>query len=328
MRTSFTELLGIEYPLIQGAMQWLARAPLAGAVSQAGGLGVINAKSFAHPDDLRREIAAVRQITGRPFAVNISMLPELAGPDPVEGWVAACVAEAVPVVETAGRKPPAGLVETLHAAGVKLLHKVAGVRYAVSAARAGADAVTVVGFECGGHPGADEVTTLVLIPATRAQVSLPLIAGGGIADGRGLAAALALGADAAVLGTRFLLAEEVDLPLALRRRLLAADERATTIIMRSLHNNARVLANRTARQVQELEASGAPFPELRPYISGQRALAALQAGDTEGGVLAVGQAVGLIDQVLPAAEIVRRTVAEAREAAARLGEIFAPGAGA
>lgn len=318
MPTRLTALLGIRYPIIQGAMQWLARAPLAAAVSNAGGLGVINARTFADAGGLRTEIAALRRLTERPFAVNLSLLPELAGPDPAEAWVEACVAEKVPVVETAGRSPAAFLAR-LKDAGIVVLHKVPAVRFGMSAQKAGVDAVTVVGFECGGHPGLDQVTTMVLVPRAVQALTVPVIAGGGIADGHGLAAALALGAEGVVMGTRFLLAEEVDLPEPVRRRLIAADERATTLVMQSLNNTARVLDNATAREVQALEAAGAGIAEIKPLISGHRGLAALMAGDSEGGLLALGQGIGLVDRVMPANEIIARTLEEARVAAARLG---------
>lgn len=321
MPTRLTALLGIDHPIIQGAMQWLARAPLAAAVSNAGGLGIINAKSFADAGGLRDEIAALRRLTERPFAVNLSLLPELAGPDPADAWVEACIADKVPVVETAGRSP-ADFVARLRDAGIIVMHKVPAVRFGLSAQKAGVDAVTVVGFECGGHPGQDQVTTMALVPRAAAALSVPVVAGGGIADGRGLAAALALGAHGVVMGTRFLLAEEVALPDPVRQRLIAADERATTLVMQSLRNTARVLDNATARQVQALEAAGAGIDELKPLISGQRGLAALMAGDHEGGLLSVGQGIGLVDRVMPAAEIIARTLEEARSAHARLGRML------
>ncbi len=321
MRTRLTELLGIEVPIIQGAMQWLSRGPLAAAVSQAGGLGVITAKSMASGEALRVEIAQLRRLTDRPFAVNISMLPELAGPDPIEEWLKVCLEERVPVVETAGR-PPTTLVGPLKEAGIRIMHKVPAVRFGLSAQRSGVDAVTVVGFECGGHPGMDEVTTLVLVPRAVAALKVPVIAGGGIADGRGLAAALALGAEGVVMGTRFLMAEEVGLHPEVRHRLMAADERATALIMKSLRNSTRVLGNTLARQVQELEAQGAGLDDLRPLIGGQRGREAMASGRVEDGLLALGQGIGLIDEVMPAAEIIRRTLDEARRASARLREIF------
>lgn len=318
MPTRLTKLLGIKHPIIQGAMQWLARAPLAAAVSNAGGLGLINAKSFADAGGLRREIAALRRLCDRPFAVNLSLLPELAGPDPADAWLDVCIAEKVPVVETAGRSP-AGFIARLKDAGILVMHKAPAVRFGLSAQKAGVDAVTVVGFECGGHPGMDQVTTMVLTPRAARVLSVPVVAGGGIADGHGLAAALSLGAEGVVMGTRFLFAEEVALPEPVRRRLIAADERATTLVMQSLKNTARVLDNAAARQVQAREAAGAGIEELKPLISGRRGLAALMAGDYEGGLLSLGQGVGLVTEIMPAGEIIARTMEEARSAQARLG---------
>lgn len=321
MRTKLTELLGIELPIVQGAMQWLARAPLASAVSNAGGLGVINAKTFADPAALLGEIEQVRRLTDRPFAVNISMLPEVAGPEPVEGWFQACIQAGVPVVETAGRNP-APFIGPLKEAGIKVIHKVPAVRFALSAAQAGVVAVCLVGQECGGHPGMDGVGTMVLIPRARSELDLPLIAGGGVADGNGLAGALALGADGVVMGTRFLLAEEVDLPAEVRRRLMAADERATTLVMGSFGNAARVLDNALARRVREMEAGGADFEAVRPLVSGARSRDALAEGRVDQALLALGQGVGLTHAVMPAAEIIQQTMEQARRAAQRLAGLL------
>ena len=318
MHTRLTELLNIEFPIIQGAMHWLARAPLCAAVSNAGGLGVINAKSFS-PKELEQEIQQVRGLTERPFCVNVSMLPDTAGADSPQEWLEVCVAQKVPVVETAGRSP-AAFAAALKDAGIILMHKVPAVRFALSAQKAGVDAVTVVGAECGGHPGGDLVTSLVLIPQTRRALDIPLIAGGGIATGQGLAAALALGADGVVMGTRFLMAEEVALGPGIRERLLAANEGSTRLVLGSIKNTARVLDNRLARECAELEALGAGVKELMSIISGERGKKALEQDDPEDGLLALGQCVGLVDEILPAAEIIKRTVAEAREAATSLTE--------
>ncbi len=317
MQTRLTQLLGIEYPIIQGALQWLAKAPLAGAVSAAGGLGIVNAKSFTEPQELAAEIAAVRAITDKPFAVNISMLPEMAGGEDETKWFEVCIDEKVPVVETAGRSPKA-FVEALKEAGIILMHKVPATRFGLSAQRAGVDAVTLVGHECGGHPGMDGVSTLVMIPKAADQLEVPVIAGGGIADGRGLAAALALGADGVVMGTRFLLAAETGLHPAIANRLEEATELDTTLVMDSIRNTARVLNNDTARECQDLEAQGVGLEELIAVISGRRGLKALSAGDPEGGILALGQGVGIMDEVLPVAQIMERTVAQAQEALAKL----------
>lgn len=322
MKTRLTELLGIEYPIIQGALQWLARAPLAGAVSAAGGLGIVNAKSFSETQELVDEIAAVRAITDKPFAVNISMLPDMAGPEDDGKWFQVCIDEKVPVVETAGRSPKA-FAAGLKEAGITLIHKVPAVRFGLSAQRAGVDAVTLVGYECGGHPGMDGVSTMVMIPKAADQLEVPLIAGGGVADGRGLAAALALGADGVVMGTRFLMAAETGLHPAIANRLEQANELDTALVMGSLRNTARVLDNATARECQEMEARGAGLEELKTVIGGGRGLAALQSGDPEGGILALGQGVGIMDQVLPVAEIMARTVAQAREALAKMNRELA-----
>ena len=321
MRTRLTGKLGIKYPIVQGAMQWLSKAPLCAAVSKAGGLGMLTAKSFQDPEDLRSEIALVRKATDRPFGVNISMLPKHGADAPPEPYFKVCVQEEVPVVETAGRKPDE-FVDMLKKRGIFMMHKVPAVRYALSAQSSGVDAVTLVGNECGGHPGRDQVSTLVTLAKARRELKIPFLAGGGIGDGYALAAALALGADGVVMGTRYLLSEEAGLGPALRQRLEQATELDSTLVLASLGNPLRALKNQTARECLELEQTGAGLAVLRPLISGLRGLKALQDDDPEGGLLAMGQCVGSMDQVLPAGQITARVVAEAKEAMNRLGAVM------
>ncbi len=324
MQTRFTQKIGIRLPIVQGAMQWLSKAPLCAAVSKAGGLGMITAKTFEDPEDLRAEVKAVRKETDNPFAVNISMLPKAEAEIPPDRYFQVCLEEQVPVIETAGRSP-AEFVDMVKARGIILMHKVPAVRYALSAQKIGVDAVTLVGNECGGHPGMDGVSTLVMINRARQDLSIPFLAGGGIADGSAMLAAIALGADGVVMGTRFLLAEETGLPAGFRQRLLDVGELDSTLILGSLRNPVRVLNNQTARQCRELEKCGAGLEELRPLISGERGLKAMENDDPEGGLLALGQCVGCIKEILPASEIISLTMTEAEAALERLDRIMGSG---
>lgn len=321
MQTRFTQEVGIRVPIVQGAMQWHSRAELCAAVSKAGGLGILTAKTFEDAEDLRAEIIAVRKQTDNPFAVNISMLPAHGAEATPDKYFKVCIEEQVPAIETAGRKPDQ-FIDMVKKSGIFLMHKVPAVRYALTAQKIGVDAVTLVGTECGGHPGMDGVSTMVTINKARKELSIPFLAGGGIVDGNSMLAALALGADGVVMGTRFLLSRELHLPEAFEARLLAAQETDTMLVMKSLKNPMRALANQTARQCQELEEAGAGLEELRPVISGLRGFKAMQEGDQEGGLLALGQGVGLIDEVLPVSEIIARTMAEAEDALVRLRNIW------
>lgn len=319
-KTRITEMLGIEYPIIQGGMQWLSRAELAAAVSEAGGLGLITAASFPDPEELRDEIRKARTLTQKPIGVNISMLPVLMDGDITQRYVKVVVEEKIPVVETSGRNPEP-LVPALKEGGVKIFHKVPAVRFARKAESVGADAVTIVGFECGGHPGMDDVTSMILIPRASENLDIPVIAGGGIADGRGLMAALALGADAVVMGTRFLATKECPAHANFKEWLVEAQETDTMMIERSIRNAVRVMRNETAEKVLEMESRGATLEELLVYISGKVGREAWLSGDLDGATIACGQNVGLIHEVKTVKEVIDDIVSSAREIAGRLNGI-------
>jgi len=312
MKTRITELLGIRYPIIQGGMMWVGRAELAAAVSNAGGLGILTALTQPTPEALAEEIERCRALTERPFGVNLTILPSIA-PPPYEAYLDAAIAAGVPVLETAGSNPQAFIAKA-KAAGMKVIHKCVAVRHALSAERHGVDAVSIDGFECAGHPGEDDVPGLVLIPAAARRLSIPLIASGGIADGRGLAAALVLGAEGVNMGTRFCATREAPIHEAIKQALVAADERDTRLIFRSLRNTARVLRNAISEEVVALErrAGGVEFEELRPLVAGTRGRAALEAGRVDDGIVTAGQCVGLIEDIPSCAELIERMVAEAR----------------
>ncbi len=319
-KTRITEMLGIEYPIISGGMQWLSKAELASAVSEAGGLGLITAASFPDTEELRDEIRQTRTLTDKPFGVNISMLPAMIAGDTTQKYLDIVCEEKVPVVETSGRSPEE-LVPALKEAGVKIIHKVPAVRFARKAESVGADAVTIVGFECGGHPGMDDVTSMILIPRAAETLDIPVIAGGGIADARGFMAALSLGAEAVVMGTRFLATKECPSHANFKEWLVEAQETDTMMIERSIRNAVRVMRNETAEKVLEMEEKGATLDELIVYISGKVGREAWMSGDLDGATIACGQNIGLIHDVKTVKEVIDGIVSGAREIAARLNGI-------
>lgn len=316
-QTRITQLLGIRYPIIQGGLQWLATAQLASAVSEAGGLGLISSLSFPNQDALRREVRRMRELTKKPFGLNLSMLPELAKGDRSEEILKVILEEGVPVVETSGRSPEP-FVERLKKEGIKLIHKVPSVRFARKAESIGADAVTIVGFECGGHPGMDDVTSLVLIPRVVDSVKIPVIAGGGIADARGFLAAITLGAEGVVMGTRFVPTHECPAHPRIKEWFVKARETDTLMIQRSIRNAARVIKNRAAEKTLSMEQRGASLEELLTVVSGQMGQKALQEGDLEGAIIACGQCVGLIHEVKSVKEVIEETVQGAQTILKRL----------
>jgi nitronate monooxygenase len=320
-RTRITELLGIDYPIVQGGMRWAARAPLAAAVSNAGGLGTISAHTQPTRAALAAEIAHTRELTDKPFGVNLTILPANTGFD-YDGYVAAIIEGGVRAVETAGGNP-AKYIEPLKRAGIRVIHKCTTVRHALKAEQLGADAVSIDGFECAGHPGEDDIPALVLIPAAAAKLRIPILACGGLADGRGLIAALALGAEGVNMGTRFLLTRESPLHPNLKARLLEASERDTVLIGRSYGDSSRVLRNSVSAQVLELEKQGgANHHSLAPFINAGRWMKAMEEGDVDGGTIPVGMVVGLIRDAPGCQELIERIVAEARElVGGRLGPI-------
>ncbi len=317
-KTRITELFGIEYPIIQGAMMWLSRAEMVAAVANAGGLGIMAALTFPTAKELREEIRKTKSLTDKPFAVNITLLPTIRTRS-LEEYIEAAIEEGVTIIETAGRNPMQ-YMKQLREGGVKVMHKVASVKAARTAERIGVDAVTIVGFEEGGHPGMDDVTTLVLVPRTVDALDIPVIAGGGIGDGRGLMAALALGAEGALMGTRFMLSRESPLHPNIKQRLLETDEKDTLMIMRSINNPERVITTDFARRVLEMEDKGTSLEELLPMIDGRRQKKALDKGAVDEVMIPCGQVVGLINDLPTIKEIIDGIIKEARIIAKRLSE--------
>lgn len=312
MKTRITELLGIRYPIVQGGMMWVGRAELAAAVSNAGALGTITALTQPTPEALSLEIDRTRSMTAKPFGVNLTILPTIK-PVPYDEYVQAIVESGVKIVETAGRNPEPYL-PAFKAAGIKVIHKCTSVRHALKAEAIGCDAVSVDGFECAGHPGEDDVPNLVLLPAAAAQLRIPMLASGGIADARGMVAALALGADGINMGTRFMATREAPIHENVKRQLLEHDERMTALIFRSLNNTSRIFRNAIAEQVLELERQeGTTFADLKPLVSGERGKRVYETGDTDDGTFPAGVAIGLIHDIPTCDELVTRMVAEAHE---------------
>ncbi len=310
LRTRFTEAFGVEHPIIQGGMQWVGKAELVAAVAQAGALGFLTALTQPTPEDLAKEIARTRDLTDKPFGVNLTILPTIT-PPPYAEYRAAIIEAGIKVVETAGYKPKEH-VDHFKAHGVKVIHKCTAVRHGLSAERMGVDAISIDGFECAGHPGEDDIPGLILIPAAADQIKIPLIASGGFADGRGLLAALVLGADGVNMGTRFCVTKEAPIPESFKQKMVENDERQTDLIFRTLHNTARVMRNAVSQEVVSIEkAGGARFEDVQHLVAGSRGRNALAAGDTDGGIWSAGMVQGLIHDIPSCAELVRRIVAEA-----------------
>jgi len=314
MKTKITEMFGIQYPIIQGGMMWVGRAELASAVSNAGGLGLLTALTQPTPEALKKEIERCRTMTDKPFGVNITILPSI-NPPPYAEYVQSIIDSGVKIVETAGRSPEE-FMPAFKTAGVKVIHKCTSVRHALKAERIGCDAVSVDGFECAGHPGEDDVTNLVLLPCAYKQLSIPMVASGGIGTGSQLAAALALGAEGINMGSRFVATVEAPVHEKMKQAMVAADERQTTLMFRTLKNTARVFKNPISDEVAAIEAKpgDTDFSDLQPLVAGVRGRErCIEAGDIDDGIWTVGQVMGLIDDIPTCEELLQRMVNEAKE---------------
>jgi NADH:quinone reductase (non-electrogenic) len=319
-KTTLQDMLGIEFPLIGGTMMDLSRAPFVAAISEAGALGLIASAIYLDEASFRDDIRAVKAKTKKPFGVNINLFPMMRKLDNLR-YLDIMAEEGVRIVETSGHYPPDDLVERIKKHGMKWIHKCVGVRYARRAERVGADAVTVVGYENGGATGILNVTTLVLTPAVVDALKVPVIAGGGVVDGRTLLAVLSLGAVGAIVGTRILLSEECPVHAELKQALCAADELSTDVIMRPIGFAHRVWLNEPAKKVAELEAKGGgtDITEIYPYVSGEAARRMYQTGDLQAGTISVSQAVGLIREVKPLRDIFVEMMDDAKRIHASLG---------
>jgi nitronate monooxygenase len=310
LKTRFTEMFGIEHPIVQGGMMWVGRAELAAAVSNAGGLGILTALNQPTPDALREEIERCRSMTDKPFAVNLTILPSV-NPPPYAEYRKAIIDSGIKIVETAGHKPQEH-VDEFKAHGILVVHKCTAVRHALSAERMGVDAISIDGFECAGHPGEDDIPGLILIPAAADKVKIPMIASGGFGDGRGLAAALALGAEGINMGTRFCATVEAPIHDNVKQLIVQNDERGTNLIFRKLHNTARVGKNSVSDKVVELlSAPDATFQNVAHLVRGIQGRELLETGNLDAGLVWAGQVQGLIHDIPTCAELISRIMTEA-----------------
>jgi len=304
-----TEMFGVDHPIVQGGMQWIGRAELVSAVANAGALGMLTALTQPTPAALRDEIARCRDLTDKPFGVNLTVLPTIR-PMPHMEYAEAIVESGVKIVETAGSNP-APFMPLFDEAGVKVIHKCTSVRHAVKSQQVGVAAVSVDGFECAGHPGEDDVPNLVLIPAAREALDIPIIASGGIGNGRGLAAALMLGAEGINMGTRFMATVEAPIHHNVKQAMVDASELQTDLIMRPLRNSARVARNSVSVEVVRILDEGGTFEDVRELVAGARGRTVYETGDVEAGIWTAGLVVGLIHDIPTCAELVERMVGEA-----------------
>jgi len=311
IKTRFTERFGVEHPIAQGGMQWVGRATLVSAVANAGALGFITALTQPTPEELTKEIGRCRDWTDKPFGVNLTILPAIK-PPPYAEYRQAIIEAGIKIVETAGYKPQEH-IDAFHEHGIKVIHKCTSVRHALSAERMGADAISIDGFECAGHPGEDDVPGLILIPAAADKVTIPMIASGGFGDARGLVAALALGADGVNMGTRFMATKESPIHEKVKQQMVENDERATDLIFRTMRNTARVAKNAISQQVVELERGGAKFEDVRDLVAGSRGKVVYETGDPDHGIWSAGMIQGLIHDIPSCAELVSRMISGAEE---------------
>ena len=310
LKTRITEMFDIEYPIVQGGLMWIATAELTSAVTNAGGMGFMTALSFPDADALRTEIRKCRQMTDKPFGINLTFLPTLRPPN-YPAYIDVCIEEGIGFIETAGRNPEP-YMEQIKSADIRVIHKCTSVRHAIKAEKIGCDVVSIDGFEAAGHPGEDDVTSLVLIPLTKDAIKIPIIASGGFADGRGLVASLGLGADGMNMGTRFVATQEAPVHDNVKQALVDNSERDTRLIMRTLRNTERVLHNTVVEKILEIEKKGdTKIEDIAQHVSGVIGKDMLEDGDMEKGVLAAGECMGLIHDIPTCRELLDRIMAEA-----------------
>ena len=325
MKTRITELFGIEHPIIQGGMHYVGFAEMAAAVSNAGGLGIITGLTQRTPENLAKEIARCREMTDKPFGVNVTFLPSVTPPD-YPGFVRTIIESGVKIVETAGNNPQK-VMPFFKEAGVKVIHKCTSVRHSLKAEAIGCDAVSVDGFECGGHPGEDDIPNFILLPRAAEELKIPFVASGGMADGRSLVAALALGAEGMNMGTRFIATKEAPVHENVKKALVAASELDTRLVMRSLRNTERVLNNAAVERLIEKEKSlGADlkFEDIIEEVAGVYPKIMIN-GDMDAGAFSCGMVAGLIHDIPTVKELVDRIMREADEIIAKRLAGFAKG---
>jgi NADH:quinone reductase (non-electrogenic) len=322
-KTKITEMLGIEHPIICGGMQWISRAEFVAHVCNAGGIGFITAESLETPADLRAEIKKIHELTDKPFGVNLSMVPEFGLPERTLKFCDVVVEEGVKVVETAGRSPEP-LLPKLKAGGVKVIHKLTSVRHALTAQRLGVDAVTMIGFGSGGHIGNDNVAAFILLPKAVAALDIPVIAGGGICNGRGFLSALAMGAEAVLMGTAFMMTRECPIHQNIKDRLVATKETDTALLLTTIMNPIRCMKNKLADECLAIESKGASFEEIIKTVSGGKGQIAYNTGDPDSAPIACGQVAGLIDEIKSVRQVIEDILTEADDLLKRLNGLVVP----
>ncbi|CAL00263.1 nitronate monooxygenase [Aspergillus awamori] len=312
--TALTRALGISVPVVQGGMQWVGYAELAAAVSNAGGLGILTALTQPTPEDLRKEIRKCKAMTKKPFAVNITLLPALVPPD-YGAYAQVVIDEGIKIVETAGNNP-GPVIEKLKKANTTILHKCTTIRHAKSAVKLGVDFLSIDGFECAGHVGETDITNFILLSRARQELKTPFIASGGFADGQGLAAALALGAEGINMGTRFMCTIEAPIHINVKEAIVKSDETQTALVMRRWKNTTRLYGNKVAKEALkvEKESKTGEFSDIAPFVSGKRGREVFLNGDIDYGVWTAGQVIGLIHDIPTCAELLQRIEKEAVEA--------------
>ena len=308
--TRITKLFNIKYPIIAGGMHLLSRAELVAAVSNAGGLGILASTTFATKEELRQEIRKTQNLTDKPFGVNLNLFPMMR-PRSVDEDINIFIDEGVEIIESSGASPEPYMLR-LKEAGIKIIHKVPAVRFARKAETVGVDAVAIVGFECAGHPGMDDVTSLILVPLTVDTLKIPVVAGGGFYDARSFVAALALGADGVVMGTRFVATHECVAHRKVKEWLVKAQETETVLINRSIGLPMRVIKNKPAEKALEMDKRGASLEELLTIIRGELGRKAWIEGDTEAGVVSIGMVVGRIQEIVSVKDVIYGIVEEAK----------------
>ena len=311
LKTRITELFGIKHPVIQGGMQWVGFAGLVSAVSNSGALGILTALSQPTPEDLVKEIEKTKEMTDQPFGVNLTILPTI-NPPPYEEFAQAIVGSGVKIVETAGRSPEP-FMELFNEYDVKVIHKCTSVRHALKAQAVGVSAVTIDGFECAGHPGEDDIPSLVLLPQAVEALDVPVAGCGGFSDGKSLVAALALGGEAIVMGTRFMATKEAGVHQNVKDKMTEADELSTNLMFRTMHNTARVFKNSVSNEVVEIESTGkATFEDVKDLVAGQRGRVVFEEGDLEHGIWSAGISVARVKDIPTCEEMVSRLVTDAK----------------
>jgi len=326
MKTRLTELLGIEAPIICGGMMRVGTAEMAAAASNAGALGVMTALTQPTPERLRAEIEKCRSLTDKPFGVNLTV-GVVAAEINYDDYVDAICDSGVKIVETAGRSPEPFMAK-FKAHGIKVIHKCVAVRHALTAERIGVDVISIDGFECAGHPGEEDIGGMILFPAATRRLKIPVVASGGIADARGLVAALAMGCEGVNMGTRFVATREAPVHDGIKQKIVEMDETQTKLIFRTYRNTARVYRNTVAEKVSEMEAQGAEFGQVHHLVSGKNQELAWSTGDIEAGMVTLGMSGGLIDDIPTCKELVRNIVTEAEQIITeRLASIVAGGSG-